>query len=140
MVSASDEIFEAKLDELECLEDEKLAFVELLKQNADLFVSSVVPPGRTSTIEHHIDLDGKADPCCEPLRKYSPQKQEAISKKLKELLAEGVVQPSRNPWAAAVVIAPKKTPGQWRFAIDYRKLNNITKFDAYPMPRVDSAA
>jgi len=66
-----------------------------------------------------------------------PQKQQIGRQKLQKLLESGIVEPSCSPWAAAVVIAPKKAPGEWRFAIDYRKLNDVTKFDAYPMPRTD---
>ena len=67
-----------------------------------------------------------------------PKKEAVCRDKLHDLLQKGIVEPSRSPWAAAVVIAPKKTPGQWRFIVDYRRLNGVSKFDAYPMPRSDN--
>ncbi|CAB5212107.1 unnamed protein product [Rhizophagus irregularis] len=48
----------------------------------------------------------------------------------------GKIRKSWSPWASPVTLAGKKS-GNYRFCIDYRKLNNITKTDAYPLPRID---
>ena len=48
----------------------------------------------------------------------------------------GVIQPSTSPWSSPIVLVKKKD-GSYRFCIDYRKLNSITKIDAHPLPRVD---
>jgi hypothetical protein len=49
---------------------------------------------------------------------------------------QGIVQKSISPWASPVVIVDKKG-GDKRICIDYRKLNAVTKTDAYPLPRID---
>ena len=109
----------------------------LITRYADTFTSSIVPLGVTDTVKHKIELTGNPNPHREPLRVMGPMKTTVSREKLQQLLNSGTVEPSRSPWAAAVVITPKKASGQWRFAIDYRRLNDVTKFDAYPMARAD---
>ena len=47
-----------------------------------------------------------------------------------------VIEASNAEWASPVVIVPK-VDGTPRFCIDYRKLNESTVKDSYPLPRMD---
>ena len=55
---------------------------------------------------------------------------------MKDILQKDIIQPSTSPWASPIVLVKKKN-GSFEFCIDYRKVNSITKKDAYPLPRVD---
>ena len=59
-----------------------------------------------------------------------------IAAHVEGMLDRNIIQPSVSPWAAPVVLVRKKD-GQDRFYVDYRRLNQITKKDSYPLPRID---
>ena len=52
------------------------------------------------------------------------------------MLDAGVIQPSISEWASAPVLIRKKD-GQVRWCLDYRRLNNVTRKDVFPLPLID---
>ena len=62
--------------------------------------------------------------------------QEVVRQHVEDMLQNGVVRPSTSPWASPIVLVKKKDGGT-RFCVDYRKLNDVTRKDAYPLPRID---
>lgn len=92
--------------------------------------------GRTNKIIHKIDT-GEAEPIKQRYNNMSPYMLQHLNGELDKMLELGVVQPSSSPWASPVVLI-KKSSGEYRFCFDGRKLNSVTKRDAYPLPHIDS--
>ena len=62
--------------------------------------------------------------------------QGTVRQRVDDMLQHGVIQPSTSPWAAPIVLVKKKD-GTTRFCVDYRKLKDVTRKDAYPLLRID---
>jgi hypothetical protein len=55
-----------------------------------------------------------------------------------ELLEQGVVKPSKSPYASPAFLVPNSR-GDYRLVVDYRKVNAKIKFNCYPLPTIDQA-
>ena len=55
---------------------------------------------------------------------------------MRKMLAVSVIQPSISQWASASMLIRKKD-GQVRWCLDYRRLNNVTRKDVFPLPLID---
>ncbi len=92
-------------------------------------------PGRTDLIQHHIETEPGVVIRSRPYR-LPEHKKKVVQTELEAMLEMGVIEESHSDWASPIVLVPK-TDGSIRFCVDYRKVNAVSKFDAYPMPRVD---
>ena len=55
---------------------------------------------------------------------------------VEDMLAIGIIQESISVWSSPTVLVKKKV-GMTRFCIDYRRFNQVTKVDAYPLPHIE---
>ncbi|XP_063293534.1 uncharacterized protein LOC134578463 [Pelobates fuscus] len=111
---------------------ERAQAVRLLKTKQVTFSQE---PGYTLLAIHKVETPGQA-PLRQPPYRIPEAVREGMRKEIDEMLWLGVIEPSESPWASPVVLVPKKD-GTTRFCVDYRRLNDKTVTDAYPMPRMD---
>ena len=113
-------------------ESQRRQVKELLHEFSDIFSGE---PNLTSVATHKIDTGDSPPIRSSPYR--IPQKlEEEVNKEIEKMLEMGIIRPSTSPWAAPVVIVPKPD-GTIRLCVDYRKLNSVTKMDAYPIPSME---
>ena len=117
-------------------EEEKSQLKAILHEFSDVFSRSEFDLGHTGLAKHSIDT-GEARPIKQPLRRQPWAYTETIDKQVEDMLASGIIEPSQSPWVSNVVIVKKKD-GSARFCVDYRRLNDVTRKDAYPLPRIET--
>lgn len=94
-------------------------------------------PGLCNYIEHDINL---LSSCQAPIRqapyKVHPHKREIMEKEVNYLITHHLAEPSMSPWASPCILVPKPD-GSYRFCTDYRKVNQVTIKDSYPLPLIE---
>ena len=91
--------------------------------------------GRTTRGEHRINTQD-AQPVALPLRRIAWIEKDKIKQEIDKMKQQGIVEDSESPWCSPPVLVRKKD-GSVRFCIDYRRLNDVTVPDKYPLPRID---
>ena len=114
---------------------EKSSVYQVLSQHRTVISSSKADLGEAKEVEHFINT-GNAAPIRIPPRRLPFHNREVVRKEVDTMIKSDVIEHSNSPWSAPVVFAKKKD-GTERFCIDYRKLNEITRKDVYPLPRCE---
>ncbi|GJW99677.1 reverse transcriptase domain-containing protein [Tanacetum coccineum] len=136
--------------------------IRLLEEFLNDDPSSPLPPQELRFIEPKTEKSSIDDPpelklkdLPSHLERVNPKIHEVIKKEVIKLLDAGLIYPiSDSPWVSPVHCVPKKggitvienddnelIPTRlvtgWRVCIDYRKLNDVTRKDHFPLPFMD---
>ncbi|KAJ9542442.1 hypothetical protein OSB04_028948 [Centaurea solstitialis] len=134
--------------------NEKDRLIEVLKKHKKALAWKIsdIPGISPSFCTHKILMEDNFKPCVQKQRRLNPKMQEVVKKEVIKLLDTGIIYPiSDSPWVSPVQVVPKKggltvvtndnnelvptrTVTGWRVCIDYRKLNDATRKDHFPLP------
>ena len=91
------------------------------------------PLGATTCIEHHIRLKPGTKPIYVPAYRLPHSQRQIVEEHIKDMKAQGVIQDSLSPWNSPIFLVPKKD-GSFRPVIDFRRVNEVTEVEKYPLP------
>lgn len=100
------------------------------REYAGAFVCRSPILARATEVSHTID-SGDSTPLHSRLFRVSPTQLEVIQKQVALMLERNIIEPSSSPWSSAVKLVRNQVAA-WKFCVNYRRLNKITKKDAYP--------
>ena len=99
-------------------------------------VISIGGYGKTNLISHPINVYPGTTPIKMKHRPLNPVIKESLRQQIDRWLEQQVVEEADSPWSFPLVPVPKKNSKEVRWAVDYRRLNAITKKDAFPLPNI----
>lgn len=89
-----------------------------------------------SVTSHKIELLDSARPYKRTYYRVAPDAKQFIDDQIAELLRLGVIVPSRSQWGSPIVLV-RKGDGTFRMCIDYRRLNDVTVPEVFPLPYLE---
>ena len=119
--------------------DQKLKYVELIKEFQDVFAWSYedLKSYDTSVIQHTIPLKENQKPFKQKLRRINPVLLPLIEKEIKRMHDAGIIAPIRfSEWVSNLVPTRKKT-GEIILCVDLRNINKVSLKYNYPLPKMD---
>ena len=120
-------------DQLEPEQQERV--LDLVLKYQGIFALPNGELGHTTLVQHTVDT-GDSRPIKQPPRRMPLPQREIADREVDKMLEKGYIEPSDSPWASPIVLVTKKD-GSTRFCIDYRRLNDVTRKDAYPLPHIN---
>ena len=118
-----------KLSHLPSVQRKELA--EVITQYREVFPDV---PSKTNLIKHDVDVGDSAPIKQHPYR-VSPIKKELLDKEVQYMLKNDIIEESQSNWSSPCILVPKHDGGI-RFCTDFRKVNDKTKSDSFPIPRI----
>lgn len=121
--------------------NEEIPLIKLIKHFSHIFYNENNNNLTFTNATKHVIRTTDEVPIRAKSYRYPYIHKEEVEKQINEMLESGIIRHSNSPYSAPVWIVPKKEDNsgkrKWRIVIDYRKLNEVTIDDRYPIPNID---
>ena len=122
------------LDESDLSFEQKGKLYDFLARNRDIFAKDMSELGVTNLHSHTIHT-GDAQPINSAPYRQTPKMRAELERQLEEMQKHGIIEESNSCWHSPVVMV-RKPNNEWRFCVDYRKLNAVTELMSFPIPHM----
>lgn len=106
----------------------------VLINNQQLFSKDSSDLVQTTLVKHEINI-GNSRPIKQRTRRIPLAKFKEAYEEISKMKFEVIIEPSVSPWSSNIVLVKKKD-SSLRFCVDFRQINDITKKDSHPLPRI----
>lgn len=121
--------------------EENMSVLSLCMEYSDIFFIEGDRLTNIDGVQHDINLYTDTKPVHTQRYRLPQNHKEELNKQVQEMLDEGRIQRSISPYSSPLLVVPKK-PGKdgqpkWRVVVDFRKLNEVTIGDSFPLPNIN---
>lgn len=120
--------------------EERINLEKICSQYADIFYIDGEPLTFTNKIKHHIRTTDEV-PVYSKSYRYPFVHREEVRNQISKMLEQGIIRPSESAWSSPIWVVPKKADAsgktKWRLVVDFRKVNEKTIDDKYPIPNIN---
>lgn len=120
-------------------DEESCNLINLCSEYSDVFYVEGEQLSFTNQIKHSINTTDD-NPVHSKTYRYPYIHREEVRNQVQSMLRQGIIRPSTSAWSAPIWVVPKKSDAsgkvKWRLVIDFRKLNDKTVEDKYPIPNI----
>lgn len=119
--------------------EERANLQSLCAQYADVFYIDGEPLTFTNKIKHSIRTTDEV-PVYTKTYRYPFIHRQEVQDQISKMLDQGIIRPSQSAWSSPIWVVPKKADAsgkaKWRIVVDFRKVNEKTIDDKYPIPNI----
>lgn len=120
-------------------EEESKSLDKTILEYSDIFYIEGDPLTFSNHTKHSIPTTSNV-PIHTKTYRFPQIHEDEVKTQVKKMLDQDIIQPSSSPWTSPIWVVPKKHDAsgkqKWRLVIDYRKLNDVTVGDSYPLPNI----